>query len=117
MIADAKASRYRLLHNALIEMRYEAHEGRGDNVFRLADLFHRLPLQLERMERGEEGYEAVMRELQTHAERIGLTQWLAHRTEEDANRRQRSGDVFGWQDASDSDMLGRGEALHTLACG
>jgi hypothetical protein len=87
MMADPKASLYRLLHDALIEMRYEAHEGRADDVFRLADLFQRLPLQLERMERGEEGDEEVMRELQTHAERIGLTQWLAHRIQEDANHR------------------------------
>jgi hypothetical protein len=39
------------------------------------------------MERGEEGDEEVMRELQTHAERIGMTQWLAHRIQEDANHR------------------------------
>jgi hypothetical protein len=87
MMADPKALLYRLLYDALIEMRYEAHEGRTDTVFRIADLFHRLPLQLERMERGEVTYEAVMSELQEHAERTGMTQWLTHRIQEVANRR------------------------------
>jgi len=78
---------YRLLYDALIEMRHEAHEGRTDNLLRLADLFHRLPLQLEQIERGEAPHEEVMSELQAHAERIGMTQWLTHRIQEDANRR------------------------------
>jgi hypothetical protein len=87
MMTDRKVLLYRLLYDALIEMRYEAHEGRTDKLFCLANLFHNLPLQLERMERGEVTHEEVMSELQAHAERIAMTQWLTYRIQEDANRR------------------------------
>ncbi|HEY7093919.1 MAG TPA: hypothetical protein VH393_12105 [Ktedonobacterales bacterium] len=75
---DTRALLYRLLYDGLIEMRHEAHEGRTEGVFRLADLFHNLPMQLERMERGEATPEEVMSDLQAHAERIHIKQWLAH---------------------------------------
>jgi hypothetical protein len=80
---DTRALLYRLLYHGLIEMRYEAHGGRADSVFRLADLFHNLPLHLEWMERGETTPEEVMSDLQAHAERIRIKQWLAHRIQED----------------------------------
>jgi hypothetical protein len=78
-----RALLYRLLYDALIEIRYDAHEGLTKEVFRLADLFHNLPMQLERMQRGETTPEEVMSDLRAHAERIGAKQWLAHRIQED----------------------------------
>jgi hypothetical protein len=80
---DTRALLHRLLYDGLIEMRDEAQEGRTKGVFRLADLFHNLPLRLERMERGEITPEEVMSDLQARAERIHTKQWLAHRIQED----------------------------------
>jgi hypothetical protein len=84
---DTRTLLYRLLHDALIEIRYVAHEGRTETLFRLAELFHNLPLHLERMERGETTPEEVMSDLQARAERIRIKQWLAHRIQEDMNHR------------------------------
>jgi hypothetical protein len=84
---DTRALLYRLLYDGLIEIRYYARERRTKEVFRLADLFHNLPLQLERMERGETTPEEVMGDLQAHAERNRTKQWLAHRIQEDTNHR------------------------------
>lgn len=50
---DTRALLYQLLYDDLIEIRYEANEGHGGIIFRLADLIDLVPLQLERMERGE----------------------------------------------------------------
>jgi hypothetical protein len=77
-MADPKAPLNQLLFDALIEIRQEAREGRADTVFRIADLFHRLPLQLERMERGEVTHEEVMSQ-RPPAKARGLVSRL-HRT-------------------------------------
>jgi hypothetical protein len=80
---DTRALLYRLLYDSLIEMRSEACDERVSHVFRLADLFHMLPLRLERMARGEITDEEVMSDLRAHAERIGMAHWLSHRIQED----------------------------------
>lgn len=114
---DTRALAYRLLYDGLIEIRYEAREGLIDGVFRLADLFHTLPLQLERVERGATTPEEVMSTLLAHAERIHTKQWLAHRIEEEMNHYLRSRDDVRRQDSTDGDMVDGGEALGTSACG
>lgn len=80
---DVRALLYRLLYDGLIEMRSEAYDERVSHIFRLADLFHKLPLRLERMARGEITDEEVMSDLRAHAEQIGKAQWLSHRIQED----------------------------------
>ena len=71
---------YRLIYDALIEMRAEATTCNSKMVFHLCDLLHALPLRLERMERGEESAEDIMQWLQTRAARDkGSEQWLEHR--------------------------------------
>jgi hypothetical protein len=90
---DPRALLYRLLQDALIEMRYEAYERHSESVFRLADLFHNLPTQLERMERGEKTPEEIMSDLHAHAGRIRIKQWLTHRIQEDSTYLQKIRDA------------------------
>ncbi len=74
---------YRLVYDALIEIRAAAHEGNSQTIFDLADLFHTVPLCLERIERGELSPDDVLQWLQTRAQQKGLAQWLEHRLRED----------------------------------
>jgi hypothetical protein len=49
---DSRELVSRLLYLALIEIRAEAHALQNPKVFHLADLFHNVPLQLERVAKG-----------------------------------------------------------------
>jgi hypothetical protein len=75
---------YRLLYDALIEIRGDGQAMTTPRVFQLADLFHTIPLQLERMERGEVSPEEVLHGLQARARATGMDGWVEHRTAEDA---------------------------------
>jgi hypothetical protein len=47
MAETSKHLLHKLLHFALIDLRFEGHTIRDELVFRLADLFHNVPLQLD----------------------------------------------------------------------
>lgn len=72
---------FRLLALALIELREEGYEIQNTKVFALADLFHNVPGQLERVEREETTPEDIMRWLRAHAQRRGIEGWLELRVE------------------------------------
>lgn len=82
MATTTKRMLHRLLYFALIDLRLEGHEHSDKLVFLLADLFHNIPLQLERVDRGETSPEEIMQWLQTRAQKNGLGEWLELRTEE-----------------------------------
>jgi len=88
---------YQLLYDALIEIRAEGHAMSTTQVVQLADLFHTIPLQLERMERGEVSPEDVLHGLQTRARATGMDRWVEHRIAQDAAR---AGDRTPEEDAS-----------------
>ncbi len=67
---------HHLLYMALIEMRMEAYETENKKIFHLADLFHNIPLQLERVVAGERSYDEVLTWLQKRAQEKGLELWL-----------------------------------------
>ena len=67
---------YRLLFDALIEVRLLGYENDNRAVFVLADLLHNLPLQFDRLDRGEIPVEDVMHELEARAHRLGVERWL-----------------------------------------
>ena len=71
---------HRLLFQALVQMRAAGAE-RGDKVvYHLADLFHRVVLEMERAARGEQSYDEVLRHVEDEARDRGLTGWLASTT-------------------------------------
>lgn len=77
-----KSVLYRLLYDALIELRARGHERSDKVVFLLADLFHNVPLQLDRLDRGETTVHDIKRELEERAQRNGIEGWLDLRTSE-----------------------------------
>ena len=67
---------HRLLYAALIEIRMEAYALQQQHIFLLADLFHNIPLQLERVSQGEGSYEDILAWLQKRAGEKGCKEWL-----------------------------------------
>jgi hypothetical protein len=68
---------YRLLYLALVDMRVEAYEAQNSTLFHLADLFHNIPLQMERVANGEGTYSEILSSLQTRAAEKGCLDWLS----------------------------------------
>jgi hypothetical protein len=66
----------RLLYRALIEIRDQGREGGSKAVFHLADLFHTIPLQLDRVLEGQATYEEVLQALEAKAAEKGMERWL-----------------------------------------
>ena len=82
MPTTSRSTLYRLLYSALIEIRAAGRSGAIDQVILLADLFHNVPLQLERVDQGEASDEDVMRWLRERAQRNGIVGWLYLRIDE-----------------------------------
>ena len=79
---------HRLLFDALLEMRSDAHEQKNKLVFHLGDLFHCVVLEMERAAEGKTSYENVLQLLSERANEKGLARWfnqhLEKRSEADA---------------------------------
>ena len=73
---DPAAQLLYLLYWIFITIRYEAHEASDWTTFRLADLFHNVPLQLNSVLQGKRTYDEILASLQEHAERNGSAAWL-----------------------------------------
>ena len=58
---------FRLIYMAFVEIRVEAYEKQNAEIFHIADLFHTVPLQLERVNKGELSYEEVVSEIRNKA--------------------------------------------------
>jgi hypothetical protein len=71
---DERRLLYKLMSDALIDIRTVAYEG-GDHqgIFGVADLFHNVPLRLERQ---NGSYDEVLRDMRAHADRNGICSWL-----------------------------------------
>jgi hypothetical protein len=67
---------HRLLHICLIDLRAEAYQVNERESFAIADIFHRLPLQLLRANRGAESYDQILVELRERARQRGLESWV-----------------------------------------
>ncbi len=68
---------HRLLFQALLEIRSQGHEARNKVVFRLADLFHNVVLEMQRAAQGEASFDDVLGLLQELAAEKGCENWLA----------------------------------------
>lgn len=83
---DARRLISKLMSDALIDIRMAAHEGRSlMGIFRLADLFHNVPLALQRLEREGGSYEALLISIKEHADRNGSRSWLSGAIERNAH--------------------------------
>ncbi|MDQ3821250.1 MAG: hypothetical protein M3362_26720, partial [Acidobacteriota bacterium] len=65
-----------LLYLALLELRQEAYANGNKKIFHLADLFHNIPLQLERVSNGEGSYDEVLTWLEKRAVEKNCSEWL-----------------------------------------
>jgi hypothetical protein len=74
---------YRLLYAALLDIRVEGYTVNNKKVFHLADLMHNVPLQLDKVERGESSAEEVMHWLEKHAHEKGIERWLEQAIKEE----------------------------------
>ncbi len=88
MTMTTKSLLHRLLYAALIDIRAEGHDTQNKKVFLLADLVHNLPLQLDRVDRGEQTPEDIMQWLRMRARQTGAEGWLDLRIEEEARYRE-----------------------------
>ena len=75
---------YRLLYIALIDLRMEAHDTKNEEAWRVAHLFHRIPLQLARVGAGDGSYTDLLAQLREDARRLGCAAWLERASEEAA---------------------------------
>ncbi len=72
----SKAQVYHLLYLALLDLRAEGHNAENRLVFLLADLFHNIPLQLDRVDRGDLAPEDILRWLRIRALGTPMEAWL-----------------------------------------
>lgn len=80
---DKRKLVYHLMHRAFIDIRVAAHEGKdGKGFFRIADLFHNVPLALERLDREGESIDELLEEIVDRSRRNGSLAWLQHATRE-----------------------------------
>ena len=73
---DSKTLICRLLYRAFLDLRIEATEIKNSRMFNIADLFHAVPLQIERAERGEISYDDILKCLTDKASARNALQWL-----------------------------------------
>lgn len=73
---DSKTLVCKLLHRAFLDVRIEAAEIQSDRIFAIADLFHVVPLQMERAEHGELSYDEILKGLQNKSYQKNVLAWL-----------------------------------------
>src|SRR5258708_18996623 len=73
---DSKSMVYRLLHRAFSDLSIEGNQIKNGRVFGIADLFHTVPLQIERADRGEMSYDDILKGLKDNANAKARLDWL-----------------------------------------
>lgn len=73
---EIKTIVHMLIYHALLDIRAASYENKGSKgIFKLADLFHNIPLRLNKIS-NEEEYEALLLELRKKAQLKGCDSWL-----------------------------------------
>jgi hypothetical protein len=70
-----------VLHIVFIEIRVQGHEIQNNRIWGLADLFHNIPLALNRAYQTAGNYDELLAEIQERAERNGCAAWLQQATD------------------------------------
>jgi hypothetical protein len=68
---------YDLMYQAFIDIRYAAHEGKSlKAIFKVANLFHNVPSQIERIEREKGDFSEILTSLKMRSQLSGCESWL-----------------------------------------
>jgi hypothetical protein len=82
MAQPTKSQLYRLLYAALLDLRVEGHTADHPVVLLLADLFHTVPLQLDRVDQGALTPGEILDWLHARAQGTPMEAWLNLREQE-----------------------------------
>jgi hypothetical protein len=66
----------RLLARAFLDIRIAAHEGNSKAAFEIADLFHNVPFQVERIREEAGDFQDVLDSLEMRAAQKKMGEWL-----------------------------------------
>lgn len=66
----------KLLAHALLEIRIASHEVNSRMAFEIADVFHNVPYQIERIQGGDGSYQEIVNWLEMRCEQKGMKSWL-----------------------------------------
>jgi len=69
---------YHLLQIVLIDIRAEAYKAENSRIFQLSNLFHNLPLQFIKRDRGELTNSEIFAWFMKEAQRTGLDEWVTN---------------------------------------
>ena len=72
---------YKLLYEALVEIREEAYTAKLSKTFHLADLFHNVPLSLEKADEASD-YDELMTRITKRASEKGIDDWLKNHVDD-----------------------------------
>lgn len=75
-LGESRTLLHRVLYQALVDVRLEAHEGQDNNLFCIADLFHNIPLRIDLALRGEDSFDEVLSWLRRRAQINECEAWL-----------------------------------------
>jgi hypothetical protein len=67
---------YKLLARALLDMRIASKDGNSQFTFEIADIFHNIPLQIERVKNNKEDYKQIIEWLEMRCEQKKMRSWL-----------------------------------------
>jgi hypothetical protein len=87
MTNDERNLIHSLLYHSLVEIRSAAYENKSYTaIFKIADIFHNIPLQLEKASRGERKYQDILDDIAQRAKRNECLEWLEDHIREHQNR-------------------------------
>lgn len=68
---------HNLLYRAFLDIRIAAHEKKShEGIFKIADIFHNIPLQLEQVHAGNSSYQEILNDLRERTRNKGCESWL-----------------------------------------
>jgi hypothetical protein len=74
---DDRTLIYKLLYQAFVDIRAAAYESKSNKaIFKIADIFHNIPLQLERVEKGQGSHKEILEDLRERSRRRECESWL-----------------------------------------
>ena len=77
MMIDDKSLILKLMHLAFLDIRTVAYENKSHKaIFKIADIFHNIPLQLERVEKENGDYNKILNDIRVRAIRNECEFWL-----------------------------------------
>jgi hypothetical protein len=74
---DDRTVIHNLLYRAFLDIRIAAYEKKShEGIFKIADIFHNIPLQLERVQASGGSYQEILNDLRERMRNKGCESWL-----------------------------------------